>query len=250
MMLTSDNIPAIIEAFVEGWFVARSKGCSSWERIGQVWHVHYGVPMGGQDHEFFVYDTPIHEVIRLMQELSQRRGHWLAVFHQTGDGVEAEVAAADYNETVRETLMWRAAAPVSATPLPTGMTIQRVTTLQQVEWYNRTQGRMAIYPVELEEARLRYYLVYQGPLPVARGRLVLLDRGVFCLDGIHTLASYRRRGIGRAMVTQMMADAAAAGHPVGVLSSSEMGHPLYQQLGYQDILNLTLFEPGSHRSFT
>lgn len=235
------TVDQIVETFVAGWFIARGKGCSTLAQQGKVWHMHYGVPMGGRDHECFVYDTPVPEAVRLAQKLTGNAPHYLGLLHGFGDPVVTEVAAAHYQYSVIETLMFRPALPISPTPLPEGMTLHRITTLQQAERYNRLQRRTAIYPAELEERGLHYYLVYQGVVPVARGRLVLLDT-VFCLDGIHTLASHRRRGVARAMVTQMIADAAAAACPVGVLSSSDMGYPLYQQLGYQNILQLSIFE--------
>lgn len=243
------QVQRVIAAFVQGWFVARGKGCSSLQQQGNAWHIHYGVPMGGRDHEVFIYDVPVPEAVRLAQHRTRNAPHYLGILHGFGDRVVAEVAAADYVLSVIETLMLRPALPLAPALLPEGMTLQQVTTIQQADWYNQLQKRTAIFPTELEEIRLRYYLVYQGMVPVARGRLVLLDEGVFCLDGIHTLATHRRRGIARAMVTQMMADAAAAGHVIGVLSSSDMGHTLYQQLGYQDILQLTIFESAIAPSF-
>lgn len=243
------QVQRVITAFVQGWFIARGKGCSALQQQGNAWHVHYGVPMGGCDHEIFVYDVPVPEAARLARQWTRNAPHYLGVLHEFGDPVVAEVAAAGYALSVIETLMLRPTLPLTPAPLPEGMTLQQVTTLQQADWYNQLQKRAAIAPAELEETRLRYYLVYQGMVPVARGRLVLLDEGVFCLDGIHTLATHRRRGIARAMVTQMIVDAAAAGHVAGVLSSSDMGYALYQQLGYQNILQLTIFESMTAPSF-
>lgn len=236
------QVQQVITAFVQGWFIARGKGCSALQQQGNAWHVHYGVPMGGRDHEIFIYDVPIPKAVRLAWHWSRNAPHYLGILHELGDRIVAEVAAAGYALSVIETLMLRPALPLAPASLPEGMTLQQVTTIQQADWYNQLQKRTAIFPAELEDTRLRYYLVYQGMVPVARGRLVLLDEGIFCLDGIHTLATHRRRGIARAMVTQMIMDAAAAGHVIGVLSSSDMGYTLYQQLGYQNILQLTIFE--------
>lgn len=240
--MSPETTLALFHVFVTGWFVARGKGCSTLERMGNVWHLHYGVPMAGRDHELFVYGTPVEELIRLAHGFTRGTGHYLALAHPPGDGVGDGLLAAQYRVAAQEMLMVRPPHSITPSFLPPEMSLQRVTTVAQVERYNRLQGRTAIFPVELEEPRLRYYLVYQGVVPVARGRLVLLDQGIFCLDGIHTASTHRRRGIARGMVTQMILDAAAANHPRGVLSSSDMGYPLYQQLGYQNICPITIFE--------
>ena len=241
-MMQLNDMARMVQAFVEGWFIARGKGCSTLQQEGTAWHIHYGVPMGGRDHELFVWQMAPEQARTVAHRLTRGAPHWLGVLQAEGQELEQGYAAANYMPSVYEMLMYRPPAPITPTPLPQGFVLQQVTTLAQAEWYNHLQKRQAIYPAELADKRLRYYLVFQGMIPVARGRLVLLEGGIFTLDGIHTLATHRRRGVGRALVTQMIGDAAAAGHPTGVLSSSDMGYPLYQQLGYQDILPLTIFE--------
>ncbi|MBP7998772.1 MAG: GNAT family N-acetyltransferase [Chloroflexi bacterium] len=243
-MLTTD---AIFKAFLEGWFIARGKRSSTIQRYGNLWHLQYSLPMGGRDHEFFIYRTPVAAAVAQVRALVSGTNHWLGVAHLPEEDVAREYAAADYFPSVLETLMVRPPAPVMVTPLPAGMKCQPVSTWAQADWYNRTQKRQAIHPAELEERRLRYYLIFMGLVPIARGRLVLLDGGISSLDGIHVHVAHRRQGIGRALVTQMLSDAAAAGHALNVLSSSEMGYGLYQQLGYQESLKLTLFDPIPHR---
>ena len=241
-MSSYDDVAWMVQAFVEGWFIARGKGCSTLQQEGTAWHIHYGVPMGGRDHELFVWQMAPERVRSVAHRLTRGAPHWLGVLQADGAELETGYAAANYIPSVYEMIMHRPPAPITMTPLPEGFLLQQVITSAQADWYNRLQKRQAIYPAELTDNRLRYYLVYQGMLPVARGRLALLDGGIFTLDGIHTLHTHRRRGVGRAMVTRMIHDAAAAGHPTGILSSSDMGHPLYRQLGYEDILPLTIFD--------
>ena len=55
--------------------------------------------------------------------------------------------------------------------------------------------------------------------------------GVF---NVATVPGARGRGVGRAVTLAALRDGAAAGCRMAVLQASEMGHPVYERLGFRD----------------
>ena len=64
-------------------------------------------------------------------------------------------------------------------------------------------------------------------LGVAEGQIL----GVF---NVATVPEVRRRGVGRAVMLATMRDGAARGATLAVLQSSDMGHAVYERLGFED----------------
>ena len=82
-------------------------------------------------------------------------------------------------------------------------------------------------------------LTWRAFLARADGRPVATAFGVFAGDGIDitnvaTLPEERGRGLGRAVTLAAMHLGAEAGARVAVLQSTEMGHGVYQRLGFED----------------
>jgi GNAT superfamily N-acetyltransferase len=67
---------------------------------------------------------------------------------------------------------------------------------------------------------------------------MFLDGKVAGLWHITTLERARRRGIGAAMTIAPLADARGLGYSTAILYASEMGEPLYQRLGFRELLRL------------
>lgn len=81
---------------------------------------------------------------------------------------------------------------------------------------------------------------------VGTGTLVEVD-GTAGLYNIATLASARGRGVGRAVTLALMHLARDRGHRHVVLESSEMGHSLYESLGFRTVCEVQqwLGQPGT-----
>lgn len=80
--------------------------------------------------------------------------------------------------------------------------------------------------------------------PAASGLLVRSDdvAGVY---SIGVVEEFRRRGIGEAMTRAVLRAGREAGCQVGVLQSSEMGHPLYERMGFETVVTYHQFEPAT-----
>lgn len=68
----------------------------------------------------------------------------------------------------------------------------------------------------------------------AYGRAMIVDGGAFVFD-VNAFPGFRRRGLGRAIMQSLHAGLAHAGVTRVVLTATEMGLPLYEQLGYRTL---------------
>jgi predicted GNAT family acetyltransferase len=62
--------------------------------------------------------------------------------------------------------------------------------------------------------------------------------------GVQTLPEYRRRGLARALLLRIHADALLGGAQACLLSSTEMGFPLYESLGYRVVATRQAWKPA------
>lgn len=70
--------------------------------------------------------------------------------------------------------------------------------------------------------------------PAAYGRAMLVD-GEALLCDVNAFPNFRRRGLGRAIMESLHAGLAREGAVRVVLTATEMGLPLYEQLGYRTL---------------
>ena len=63
--------------------------------------------------------------------------------------------------------------------------------------------------------------------------------GIYCVS---TAKPARRRGIGAAVTLAALLEARDLGHTIGVLTSSEMGYPVYRGLGFVEYCRIGLYE--------
>ena len=84
-----------------------------------------------------------------------------------------------------------------------------------------------------DDLPVRSLLVRVGDRPVATALGAFADRGLV-IANVTTLPEHRGRGLGRAVTLATMRVGAAAGAQIAVLQSTEMGHGIYQRLGFED----------------
>jgi GNAT superfamily N-acetyltransferase len=87
---------------------------------------------------------------------------------------------------------------------------------------------------------LRHYLGFLDGVPVATSTLYL-GAGVAGVMFVATLPAARRRGVGAALTLAPLYEARQLGYHAGVLQSSEMGYPVYRQLGFQHLTAVERF---------
>jgi hypothetical protein len=86
----------------------------------------------------------------------------------------------------------------------------------------------------------RHYLGLLEGSPVATSNMYL-GAGVAGVMFVATLPAARQRGIGAAMTLRPLYDARALGYRAGILQSSQMGYPVYRQLGFQHLTAMDVF---------
>ncbi|HEX7166587.1 MAG TPA: GNAT family N-acetyltransferase [Acidimicrobiales bacterium] len=141
-------------------------------------------------------------------------------------------------------LMFRPAGPLEITP-PAELTVVEVTDAATLADFERTliigypvpdEGAAAFTTAHLDALRL--FVGYRDGKPVAcAGSFVA--HGVVEIDWVATLPSARGRGFGAALTA-----AAASVRPdlPTVLVASDDGRPVYQRLGFVEILRCTVWE--------
>ncbi len=140
-------------------------------------------------------------------------------------------------------------------PAPDGFAVERVRDEEGLAAWVRTLGSgFGEGPVEAEwvgevyrrlgsgdESPWRHYLGRLGEEPVATATL-FFGAGVAGVYFVSTAEHARRRGIGAAITLAALREAREAGYGTGVLGSSEMGHPVYRRLGFQERCRIGLYE--------
>ena len=96
-------------------------------------------------------------------------------------------------------------------------------------------------------APFRQYVALDGKDIVGRVRSVDAVGATWCAD-MYVNPSYRRRGIGQALLCRMLRDDRARGSKSSVLTASHAGALLYPRVGYERIGTLLMFVPRKTKS--
>lgn len=135
-----------------------------------------------------------------------------------------------------------------AAPLPNGLTIQRVTNLDDwtlvfMEGFRRSAHEVTIWPTayaQCEDVWVHFVGFLDGA-PVATTSLLLCGdlAGVY---HVATLPAARGRGVGRAITVAALEHAKQTGATHAALQASEMGYGVYQAIGFAEVCQLTLYD--------
>lgn len=90
------------------------------------------------------------------------------------------------------------------------------------------------------DAETQFFGIWNEGRLVATSLMYLADgvAGIYC---VATLPEERRTGLGAHATAEPLRGAYQLGYRVGVLQSSESGHPVYRRLGFKDVGTLPLF---------
>jgi GNAT superfamily N-acetyltransferase len=93
-----------------------------------------------------------------------------------------------------------------------------------------------------DPARLYLARLPGGP-PAAIGALTT-GAGLPGVYVMATLPEWGRRGLGKAILARILADAAADGHRLIALTASQLGYSLYRQFGFEHVFDYTIYRPA------
>jgi ribosomal protein S18 acetylase RimI-like enzyme len=99
----------------------------------------------------------------------------------------------------------------------------------------------ATIPADMFEDQPRFVGYLEG-VPVAVSSLVMTD-GVAGVYAVATLPHARKRGIGAAMTLHAMCEGKRRNADVAVLQATDMGRPVYEQIGFRTVFNYQNYLP-------
>ena len=109
--------------------------------------------------------------------------------------------------------------------------------------WRRAHGELGLGPT----SQLRQFVGWLGDRPVAACTLFLdqagRTAGIYHVD---VLPDARGQGLGKAVTAGALAAAMELGYPLGVLSASTLGTPVYLRLGFRIVGGLAYFVGGGH----
>ena len=124
--------------------------------------------------------------------------------------------------------------------------IVRVTTADLADRVNKAARARQILPEHLgKDSPLRQYVALVDDKPVGWVRSIDVEQATWCAD-MYVVPGFRRRGIARAMMAQMLRDDRTHGSKLAVLTASHAGAKLYPIVGYKQIATIMLYTPKKH----
>lgn len=121
--------------------------------------------------------------------------------------------------------------------------ISRVLTEGHADRLNEAAGVRQVLPEHLvRDAAVRQYAAWLDDEPIGWVRSHQVDDATWCANML-VKPAFRRRGIARAMMCQMLRDDRKYGSKLAVLTASGSGSHLYPLVGYAEIGKLLFFTP-------
>jgi GNAT superfamily N-acetyltransferase len=149
--------------------------------------------------------------------------------------------ALGYRLGATEALMRHSLARVPRVPQP--IPVMRVLTPALADRLAKTVGRRQILPEHLTpDAPIRAYAALAGKRIVGWVRSIVVGDSTW-VSNLHVAPKFRRQGIGRAMLAQLLRDDRAGGSRQSVLLASHVGAMLYPTVGYEQVGDLLLYTP-------
>jgi GNAT superfamily N-acetyltransferase len=243
-----DDIAKAIEVFARGFAFTRSFTHPYLaERVGLVWVVRDAPRKNPRDYrkeEWIAHGVGAAEVDRLAR--SHTRGRFAVCAIRGADEPDAPLRAAykslGYRLQTTEPFMIHRLKRIPRFACP--VDVQRVTTRDLAERVAKAaeSRQMLDEHVGRDDAPLRQYVALDGDAVVGWVRSIVVGDRTW-VSNMHVLPTYRRRGIGRAMLAKLLRDDRDHGSRASVLLASHTGAKLYPVVGYEFIGELLLFTP-------
>lgn len=198
---------AFTERWVSGWATSRRLALRP---DGDGWHVTVDAPTRRE--EYVVAEPSGPEALRLARLVADDPASWLTVIGAAHRDAHGALHALDRIGRV-ETVMQ---ARLTPSEVPDGVLLE--------------EDGEDVAHVRIE---------VDGQL-AARGQVAVRGRDAVA-DRIETEEAFRRRGLGRRVMTALTAWATAHGADRGLLLASEQGRALYRSLGWTDVTSATTY---------
>lgn len=235
-----------IEAFVRGFACTRSfTHPYLGEKIGPFWLMRDAPRKSGdyRNEEWVSFQQPAKEVDRVARK--HTRGRFvICAFLSADEPIEPtrdEFKSLGYRFGHRETFMIHTLKEIPSVDSPAD--VRRVTTADLADRINKAARYRQVLPEHFrKDSPLRQYAALIDDKPVGWVRSIVAGESTW-VSNMYVVPKFRRRGIGKAMLCDMLRDDRAAGAKMSVLLASTAGAMLYPRVGYEKIGMLLLFTP-------
>lgn len=251
-MNTPENITRAIEAFVRGFTFTRSfTHPYEGEQVGAMWAMR-DAPRGGKSPKYRTEEWVVHgiapkEIDRLVR--AQTRGRFtictICANGEPDEEMRAEFKELGYRLNATEPFMIHSLEDIPAFEQP--VLLERVTTISMADRVNKAARSRQVLPEHLPNddslhTPIRQYVALVEDEIV--GRVASIEAGEDTwVHNLYVTPKFRRRGIARALMSQMLLDDRAAGVRQSVLLATHTGAKLYPILGYEQIGVLYIYTP-------
>lgn len=241
------NLEPAIEVFMEGFCYGKSfTHPYGWDKVGRIWVMRDGPRKSGSYRleEFVSYRVDAAEVLKAISHSKPKRYAIAVVLGLSEDREESKKAFKAHGLRMLGSEKFFALSS-SAPDIESSVTVRRVMSREDAARVARSaQGHRQILESDLrEDARLRLYAAFDGDTAVGWVRSIDCAYQANWVSNLYVLAEYRRRGLGRALMTHMLADDRKHGRKHSVLLASTAGSLLYPLLGYEEVGLVQIFMP-------
>ncbi len=182
------------------------------------------------------------DVLAALQARRPEKEHYITVLDDA-PGLRASYEQAGYVCTVTEFLMVLDLTHLPAEAHPHHVEIARLGDIERLNTAD-PEPRTWVWPQTIAHPGVRHYFIWQDDRVAARAFSWRCDTNTSYVSHLFTDPQHRRRGLGRALMLQLLRDCAAQGDRWSVLVSSEEGYPLYRRLAYETLGRILIFEPA------
>lgn len=251
-MNTPENITHAIEAFVRGFTFTRSiTHPYVGEQIGELWSMR-DAPRSGKSPRYRTEEWVAHgiapsEIDQFVRE--QTRGRFtlctICADSESDEEMRADFKELGYRLNTTEPLMVHSLQEIPTFERP--VRLERVTTLAMAERLNKAARARQLLPEHLPsdgslETPIRQYVALADDEIVGRVASVVTGEDTW-VSNMYVTPEFRRRGIARSLMGQMLLDDRTAGARQSVLLATHTGAKLYPVVGYEQIGTLYIFTP-------
>lgn len=237
-----------IEAFCSGFTYTRSfTHPYIYERTDDFWQMKDGPRESGDRRasEVITTNRDPEQVLNFLKSLHGDR-LFLCVMHDV-DTPEAPILkdfkAAGCRLMRREPMMVK---PLdSILPMPGSFPVTRIVDAEGEQRMATAARTRQILPEHVHDgdADLRLFAAWDGDEPVGWVKSIRATKESTWVSNMFVKPEYRRRGIGRSLMTAMLQSDQQFGFKQSVLLASQAGTMLYETLGYERIGTLLILDP-------
>jgi GNAT superfamily N-acetyltransferase len=194
--------------------------------------------------EFIAHDIPVAELTELAREKAPGRYRICYMLPSGEPDGPIRAAFKEQKHRLMATEAFMIHRLKNFVPATVPYAIQRVTTKEEAERLAKAAGSRQILPEHLTAVPvpMRQYVALDGETPVGWVGSTVVGDCTWC-NSMFVKPEYRRQGIARALLHQMLTDDRDTGVTANILLASHTGSKLYPTVGYEDLGMLYMYTP-------